>query len=1052
MLNEYLDLKLIIVAAPAGYGKTSLLIDFVNHTQWPISWLTLDPLDQNPSRFISHFIAAIQLRYPGFGQNSFSVLDNTPQDKLDIPAIVSTLTNDIYENITEHFIIVLDDYQLVEESEAVNQFINRFLQDVDENCHLIVSSRRLLTLPDMPLLVARNQVGGISFEEIAFTANEIQDLLLKNYHLTISDKSAEEITQQTEGWITGLLLSTQLLNEEIGERIRTARVSGVNLYDYMAQQVFEQQPEDIRDFLLRTSILEEYDVDRCNNVIGKALDIHCPWAELMNKVTIRNLFVLPVGDDGDTWLRYHHLFRDFLQARMKSERPEETRVITIALADDYAEREDWEPAFMLYKQVKAVEKMISMVEKAGPSMVTGGKLLTLKEWMAALPPELVTSKPSFLSLQGAILMSTGEVSQSVGLLTEVINRLFSTNGEAEILALSLNRRSAAYRMLGEYSKAVEDSKSAIRILENTPELGKIKAEALRNLGVTFFYRGDIKDSLVSLKESLRLFESYNDEQNIPKLLFNIGLIHKTLGDYILAEMMYKDALQAWKSGGNLAWAADLQNNLGTLQHLRGDYENAAKGFEQSIEYARISNSPRSEGTSLASLGDLYRDLDASQEALDIYRQAQTIVTQVNDAFLLFYLDLAEGILNRSSKDFSKAKIAFEASLKKANESNSLHDKQFLNLEWAMLDLSQGDYRRAYEKSVEAFEYFNSGGNQSESMRAAFTCSLALACEGEKDQSLQYLEMVLPTLLDNSYATPLIVQAREFKDVLTSVKGKHELKRKFSRILERVETFEDKLPETRRKIRRQALIVPFAPPRMIVQSFGKAQVHMSNRLISNSDWQTQTSRDMFFLFLAHPEGLTKEQVGLYFWPDATPDELKLRFKNTLYRLRRAVGRQTILLQDDYYQFNWSLDYEYDVETFMTSIGLSQKTREIKDKIQYLKTAIDQYKGEYLSEIEEIWAITDRQRYYQMYLDALMRLATMYMERKAYKTALRYCYQALTEDACLEDAHRLAMRIHAATGNRAAIVRQYDRCRVALNKEINAPPSQQTRELYETLIQK
>ena len=1052
MLNEYLDLKLIIVAAPAGYGKTSLLIDFVNHTQWPISWLTLDPLDQNPLRFIAHFIASIQSRYPNFGQNSLSVLDNTAQDKLDIPALVTTLTNDIYENITEHFIIVLDDYQLVEESEAVNQFINRFLQDVDENCHLMVSSRRLLTLPDMPLLVARNQVGGISFEEIAFTSNEIQDLLLKNYHLTISDKSAEEITQQTEGWITGLLLSTQLLDDQIGERIRAARVSGVNLYDYMAQQVFEQQPEDIRDFLLRTSILEEYDVDRCRRVIGKALNVHCPWADLMNQVTIRNLFVLPVGEDADTWLRYHHLFRDFLQSRMRAERPDETRVITVALADDYAEREDWEQAFVLYKQAKAVERMVAMVEKAGPSMVTGGKLLTLKEWIATLPPDLVTTRPSFLSLQGAILMSSGEVSQSVGLLTEVIERLIQTQDETGILALSLNRRSAAYRMLGDYSAAVDDCKKAIKVLENAPELGKIKAEAYRNLGATYFYRGDIKDALVSLKESLRLFESYNDQQNIPKLLFNIGVIHKALGDYILAEMMYHDALEAWKSGGNLAWAADLQNNIGTLQHLRGDYESAAKSFERSIEYARISNSPRSEATSLTSLGDLYRDLDATQEALDIYRQAQSLAIQVNDAFLLFYLDLVEGILNRSAKEYSKAKLGFEAAQKKVEESNSSHDKQNLNLEWAMLDLSRGDFKMAYEKSREAYEYFEKGGQQNESMRAAFSCALALASEGEKDLSLQYLELVLPTLLENNYATPLIVQAQEFKDILTSVKGKHELKRQFTRILERVETFEDKLPETRRKIRHQAMIVPFAPPRMIVQSFGKAQVHMSNRLVSNSDWQTQTSRDMFFLFLAHPEGLTKEQVGLYFWPDATPDELKLRFKNTLYRLRRAVGRQTILLQDDYYQFNWSLDYEYDVETFMASIEQSQKAREIKDKIQFLKNAIDHYKGEYLSEIDEIWAITDRQRYYQMYLDALMRLAAMYMERKAYKTALRYCYQALTEDACLEDAHRLAMRIHAATGNRAAIVRQYERCRVALHKEISAPPSQQTRELYETLIQK
>ncbi|MDY6874345.1 MAG: hypothetical protein SVR81_10355, partial [Chloroflexota bacterium] len=365
LLNDLLDLKLIIVAAPAGYGKTSLLIDFANHTQWPISWLALDPLDQDPFRFIAHFIAAIQARFPDFGQNSLSVLNSTPQDQLNIPALVTTLTNDIYENITEHFIFILDDYQLVEESETVNEFINRFIQDADENCHLMVSSRRLLTLSDMPLLVARNLVGGLSFEEIAFSSDEIQELLLKNYHLTISDKAAEDITQQTEGWITGLLLSTQLLDDEIGERIRTARVSGVNLYDYMAQQVFEQQPEDIQQFLLWTSILEEYDAARCKRVIGTALDVVAPWQALIDKVMVRNLFVLPVDDSADLWLRYHHLFRDFLQSRMRKERPEETVAITIALADDFASRNDWEQAFMLYKQVKAVDEMVNMVEQAG---------------------------------------------------------------------------------------------------------------------------------------------------------------------------------------------------------------------------------------------------------------------------------------------------------------------------------------------------------------------------------------------------------------------------------------------------------------------------------------------------------------------------------------------------------------------------------------------------------------------------------------------------------------------------------------------------------------
>jgi two-component SAPR family response regulator len=414
--------------------------------------------------------------------------------------------------------------------------------------------------------------------------------------------------------------------------------------------------------------------------------------------------------------------------------------------------------------------------------------------------------------------------------------------------------------------------------------------------------------------------------------------------------------------------------------------------------------------------------------------------------------MAEGVLYRMSNHLPKAKLSFESAESKASDSESAYNSNLIKSEWGMYYLRQGVYQKALKSAHTAFDYFETEGHENESLRAAFICSTACAGEGDKESALKYLEKVMPTLVDNDYAASLIIQAREIKKMLTSVKGKHELKKQFSRILEFVEKFEEKLPAMRRNIRRQAKIVPFAPPRMVIQSFGKAQVFLNDKLISSSDWQTQTARDMFFLFLAHPEGLTKEQVGLYFWPDATPDELKLRFKNTLYRLRRAAGRQTILLQEDYYQYNWSLDYEYDVEIFTSAIERAQKEKDAREKITQLKKAIEQYKGEYLSEVDEIWAITDRQQYYQMYQDALMRLANIYMERKAYKTALRYCYQALTEDACLESAHRLAMRIHAATGNRAAIVRQYERCRVALIKEINAPPSQQTRDLYETLIQK
>jgi len=256
-----------------------------------------------------------------------------------------------------------------------------------------------------------------------------------------------------------------------------------------------------------------------------------------------------------------------------------------------------------------------------------------------------------------------------------------------------------------------------------------------------------------------LFESYNDDQNIPKLLFNIGVINFSLGNYVRAEIMYREALSHWQSGGNLAWAADLLNNMGVLQQQRGDYETAAVNFEKAIEYARISNAPQAEALSLTSLGDLYRDLDASREALDVYKQAQTHAKQLNDGFLLFYLDLAEGVLNRIEGDLAKAKLLFESAEESASSSGSAYTSNLLESERAMYYLTQNHFQQAFEAGKAAYDFFESGGHENEALKAAFSCALALASSGDKDSSLEYVEKVMATLMENDYATPLIVQAR-----------------------------------------------------------------------------------------------------------------------------------------------------------------------------------------------------------------------------------------------------------------------------------------------------
>ena len=231
LLDDVLDYRFTLISAPAGYGKTSLLVDFAYQAEYPICWLSLDPLDQDFHRFLTHLLNSIQLNFPNFGSQTLSLIDNSATGSFDLEQLNRTLINDIYKNIPEYYVVILDDYHLVENNQQINRFLSRLGQEMDENCHFILSSRTRFDLPDLALMVSRSFVKGLGFEDLAFQPLEIKQLLKDNYQINISDQDSQTLAIETEGWITGLLLSAESAPHGLIGQSQAAKVSGVDLFN-----------------------------------------------------------------------------------------------------------------------------------------------------------------------------------------------------------------------------------------------------------------------------------------------------------------------------------------------------------------------------------------------------------------------------------------------------------------------------------------------------------------------------------------------------------------------------------------------------------------------------------------------------------------------------------------------------------------------------------------------------------------------------------------------------------------------------------------------------
>ena len=315
-LNEGLSSgrKLTLISAPAGFGKTTLVSEWVAGCGRPAAWLSLDEGDNDPARFLTYLVAALQTIAPNVGEGVLRVLQS-PQPP-PIESILTTLLNEI-TTIPDNFILVLDDYHLID-SKAVDNALTFLLEHLPPQMHLVITTREDPNLP-LARLRVRNQLTELRAADLRFTPSEAAEFLNQVMGLNLSAEDVAALETRTEGWIAGLQLAALSMqgHQDVPGFIQAFAGDHRYIVDYLVEEVLQRQPEPIRNFLLQTSILDRLNGPLCDAVTGQ------PGGKARLETLQRgNFFLIPL-DDKRHWYRYHHLFADVLRMHLMTEQPDQ---------------------------------------------------------------------------------------------------------------------------------------------------------------------------------------------------------------------------------------------------------------------------------------------------------------------------------------------------------------------------------------------------------------------------------------------------------------------------------------------------------------------------------------------------------------------------------------------------------------------------------------------------------------------------------------------------------------------------------------------------------
>ncbi len=579
-LNEGMNSRLTLICAPAGFGKSTLIGEWVTGTERPAAWLSLDEGDNDPTRFLAYLIAALQTVEADIGEGVLGML-GSPQPP-PTESVLTILLNEI-ATVPDNFVLVLDDYHAID-ARSVDDALTFLLDHLPPRMHLVIATREDPHLP-LARLRGRGQLSELRAADLRFTTFEAAEFLDGVMGLSLSEVDIAALETRTEGWIAGLQLAALSMRgrEDVPGFIRAFAGDNRYILDYLVEEVLQRQPERVRNFLLQTSILDRLSGPLCDAVTGQE-----EGNALLEALERGNLFVIPLDDKRHRY-RYHHLFADVLYAHLMAEQLDRVAMLHQRASAWYEQNGSAVDAIRHALAAEDFARAADLVELAVPEMRRSRQEATLLGWLKALPDGLVQCRPVLSAVYAHVLLAGGE-------LDGVETRL---------------RDAERWLPTADTRPHPESSRpSAAMVVVDEEAFRRLPGEIAVARAGQALARGDVPATVTYARRVLDLVP-LDDHFGRGAAAAFLGLASWASGDLEAAYRTYADGMASLQKAGNISDAINGAITLAAIRIAQGRLRQAMRTYEQALQLATEHGDPVMRGTAdmYVGMSELHREHD-----------------------------------------------------------------------------------------------------------------------------------------------------------------------------------------------------------------------------------------------------------------------------------------------------------------------------------------------------------------------------------------------------------------------------------------------------------